>query len=300
MSDPFVPGIFLEYRALTSFHLGSHSLDIPKGAVFLYDGDAFRYQDAEYTAPELRKILGRIFVPVDDEISSFVQQPSAVNVRPATPEAEGKVFKTAVRQEETFVRKVYPTPPPSQHMTDLSLEDQQILARANAINQSRIRAALDAPVQKPPTSGDGPLQRQYQFTVSGAKREDVRGFDVSSAQKAEAKPPRPFTKEGSSNQAVRITQDSYDDLQVPGTYVAQYPVRAAEAPATVPARPRPVQKTPEQEMQEIVDGWSTKRAWQTRVDEAANYGDWPELLDAICAIETPKVAAQIRAKVQNG
>ncbi len=52
------------------------------------------------------------------------------------------------------------------------------------------------------------------------------------------------------------------------------------------------------EITEITDNWSTRRNWQKRVEEAVDfYGDWPEALDAICAKESPKVALQIRGRL---
>lgn len=60
----------------------------------------------------------------------------------------------------------------------------------------------------------------------------------------------------------------------------------------------PPQPSEADEIQEIVKTWSTHRRWQVRVQEAVDYyGDWPEALDAICAKESEKVAAQIRSKV---
>lgn len=54
----------------------------------------------------------------------------------------------------------------------------------------------------------------------------------------------------------------------------------------------------EDEIAEIVEGWSIRRNWHKRVEEAVEfYADWPEAIDAICAKESEKVAAQIRSKL---
>lgn len=82
-----------------------------------------------------------------------------------------------------------------------------------------------------------------------------------------------------------------DDLEslLPGAAVAGSTRKKAQLP------PPP---TEDEEIAEIVAGWSTKRNWQKRVEEAVDfYGDWPEALDAICAKESPKVAEQIRSKL---
>lgn len=64
---------------------------------------------------------------------------------------------------------------------------------------------------------------------------------------------------------------------------------------------RPVPPPPASEDDEIafiVESWSTRRNWQTRVDEAVSYyGDWPAAIDAICDVESPKVAEQIRSRL---
>ena len=89
---------------------------------------------------------------------------------------------------------------------------------------------------------------------------------------------------------VTMTGDDLESL-LPG---------AAVAGRVVQKRPPPPVMSEDEEITEIVDGWSTKRNWQKRVQEAVEfYGDWPELLDAICAIESPKVAEQIRKRLAN-
>lgn len=64
------------------------------------------------------------------------------------------------------------------------------------------------------------------------------------------------------------------------------------------ARKRPLPPPPQSESDEITEvvaGWSTRRHWQKRVQEAVDfYGDWPEAIDAICEKESPKVSEQIR------
>jgi len=71
---------------------------------------------------------------------------------------------------------------------------------------------------------------------------------------------------------------------------------AAGAGRTRPAPPPA--KTEDEEIAEIVEGWSTRRNWHKRVEEAVDfYGDWPEAIEAICDKESPKVAAQIRSKL---
>ncbi len=82
-----------------------------------------------------------------------------------------------------------------------------------------------------------------------------------------------------------------DDLEtlLPGAAVAGSTRKKVQIP------PPP---TEGEEIAEIVEGWSTRRNWQKRVEEAVSfYGDWPKALDAICAKESPKVAEQIRSKL---
>lgn len=85
-----------------------------------------------------------------------------------------------------------------------------------------------------------------------------------------------------------LAGDDLEDL-LPGALVAGSTRRKVAAPP---------KKTEDEEIAEITADWSTKRNWHTRVQEAVDfYGDWPEALDAICAIESPKVVEQIRSKL---
>ena len=83
---------------------------------------------------------------------------------------------------------------------------------------------------------------------------------------------------------------SSDDLVdlLPGAAVAGLGARRAPPP----------KKTEAEEIQEIQDGWSTKRNWQKRVEEAVEfYGDWPEALEAIYGIESDAVVKQIQNRI---
>ncbi len=61
----------------------------------------------------------------------------------------------------------------------------------------------------------------------------------------------------------------------------------------------PPEASEAEEIAEIVADWNVRRNWQRRVNEAVDfYGDWPGALDAICAKESPKVAAQIRDRLE--
>lgn len=64
------------------------------------------------------------------------------------------------------------------------------------------------------------------------------------------------------------------------------------------APPAPV-LTETAEIAEVLQDWNMRRHWRKRVQEAVDfYGDWPEVLDAICKVESPKVAEQIRARLK--
>jgi hypothetical protein len=64
------------------------------------------------------------------------------------------------------------------------------------------------------------------------------------------------------------------------------------------ARKLPPKKTESEEIQEILEGWSTKRNWQKRVEEAVEfYSDWPEAMQAIYGIESPAVVKKIQERL---
>lgn len=84
---------------------------------------------------------------------------------------------------------------------------------------------------------------------------------------------------------------SSDDLSelLPGAAVAGLGARKVAMP-TPPSE--------DEEIAEVVAGWSVKRNWQRRVEEAIEfYSDWPEALNAIMAIESEAVTKQIQARI---
>lgn len=96
-----------------------------------------------------------------------------------------------------------------------------------------------------------------------------------------------ISPEGTTGDVVRAA--SADDLEdlLPDAIVA-----GLQAPRRAPSPPK---KTEAEEVQEIVDGWSIKRNWQKRVEEAVEfYGEWPEALEAIYTIESAAVVKQIK------
>ena len=61
---------------------------------------------------------------------------------------------------------------------------------------------------------------------------------------------------------------------------------------------KPQRSNPEDEIQEILEGWDKKRHWRKRVAEAVDfYGDWPEALEAIYSIEAASVIKHIKSQL---
>lgn len=72
-------------------------------------------------------------------------------------------------------------------------------------------------------------------------------------------------------------------------------VAGLNAPRKVTLPPPPSE---DEEIAEVVAGWSVKRNWQKRVEEAVEfYSDWPEALSAIMAIESEAVNKQIQTRL---
>ena len=62
--------------------------------------------------------------------------------------------------------------------------------------------------------------------------------------------------------------------------------------------PAPPPPSEDEEIAMIVEGWSVKRNWQKRVEEAVEfYGEWPEALEGIYSIESPAVVKQIKTRL---
>lgn len=86
-----------------------------------------------------------------------------------------------------------------------------------------------------------------------------------------------------------------DDLSelLPDAAVAGRAVVAQQRQVKLPPK-----KTEDEEIQDIVSSWSTKRNWQVRVEEAVEfYGDWAEALAAICKVESPAVVKKIQERL---
>lgn len=82
---------------------------------------------------------------------------------------------------------------------------------------------------------------------------------------------------------------SADDLSdlIPGAIVAG---------RVIPPPPPPLSEN--EEIAEIIAGWSLKRNWQKRVEEAVEfYAEWPEALEAIFGIESSAVVKQIQVRI---
>lgn len=62
------------------------------------------------------------------------------------------------------------------------------------------------------------------------------------------------------------------------------------------APPAPARQPEADSLQEIITGWDKTQHWQKRVKEALDfYGDSPNILNAICEIESPGVVKKIKA-----
>jgi len=71
------------------------------------------------------------------------------------------------------------------------------------------------------------------------------------------------------------------------------------AVAGLPPKPPAPKQSREEAIAEIVEGWDKARHWQHRANDVVDfYGDSPDIVDAICGVESPGVARQIKARVK--
>ena len=98
-------GEFYSFRATNKIHLGKYETDILNGDEFDYDGYTVRYAGTEYGVPQLQGLCGSWFVTVSDTTTQYQAKPAGVQVRPATPEAEGRgdAFTMGEASEEEAV-----------------------------------------------------------------------------------------------------------------------------------------------------------------------------------------------------
>ena len=105
MSAAFQRNEFRTYRALNKIHLGKYETDITQDSEFDYDGYTVRYTGIEYGVQQLQGLLGKWFVQVEDQHSTYHARPAGVQVSHATPEARerGDTFSMGEASEEEAV-----------------------------------------------------------------------------------------------------------------------------------------------------------------------------------------------------
>lgn len=93
----FVTGTFLDFRAVSKVHCGKITTDVREGDVVSFDGQVMKYQGTEYNYPEFKASLKvGWFVPVKDNISTYIAKASDMKVRPAQDKTGGKKPDKAV------------------------------------------------------------------------------------------------------------------------------------------------------------------------------------------------------------
>ena len=101
----FEQGTFQKFRMTSKLHLGSVQVDLPEGAVVLFDGQTLKWGEQSYNVPAVRgAVVAGWLVPIEDNVSRYIPKPAGVRVRPATDvdgkERESMVIETSSDEAE--------------------------------------------------------------------------------------------------------------------------------------------------------------------------------------------------------
>lgn len=112
MSDvQFTLGVFRDFRATVTFHLGKITQDVKKDAVVQFDGTTLKLDGLSHSIPELRSAIKAGWLAlVGSSVSDYVPQSADVKVRSVQGGTKGKMASTEVQQDETFVSPIHKNP----------------------------------------------------------------------------------------------------------------------------------------------------------------------------------------------
>lgn len=327
-------GVFETYVALTKIHLGEFTLNIAEGSLFDYDGSEIIYEGIKYRVPQLRKVYGSWFVPESDTTSRYLAPSSQMQVTPCVPgedvDQSVKAALPAVTVEESVVTNVTEQTARREAAARGSTEEVQAIRQkrqervatavsygktsevaetpssvqeADKINREAIAKALS---QSAPAAPSRDMMGGVRHNTPAAPEKGAGKFPIIQANSGVAIPYDFSTNnvgpQGYSN--VPTTDVTSAPKNAP-VQVGKAPRRAVQAsspdspPQSPPKAPQgPVVLSAEEELEGVTSSWVKRRAVGKRVQDAVDfYGDWPEAIDAICAIESPKVAEMIRKEV---
>jgi hypothetical protein len=203
MSDiQFTTGVFREFRATVTFHLGKLQQDVRKDTVVEFDGTTLKMDGTPHAMPELRSAIKAGWLALQGaNVSDYVPQAAGVRVRSAQDTGKPKQASTSVQQDETLVGAVHkeaPAPKPEPRTQD----------------GVRIESKKFNPTMIKDTEGDG-------RSVGPATRRTVTASDVGDASEgqlvAKIKTPtkRTFSMDGvSMNEGVEDVTGVVEHVKV--------------------------------------------------------------------------------------
>lgn len=330
----FATGVFNSYRAVLKFHAGKIATDIREGEVVQFDGQTIRINGVEHNYPELRAAI-RVgwVVPENDNISKYRPKSSNVKVRPAVDTKKGKEAQVTITQDEQdmgpAVRKVsapkeevVSTPAFSREVKNADDSEREVgPSIRNASVKSGDPNNEDArPIGKVRTPAvtktvisDGAQAAREAARLDNdppprAILASVKGNDIHAA---EAEKVESIIDSLNPEDRARMIAEQRK-AQAKAEAAATKPVEATTAPA--PKAPKPAKSVepkvskPTTVEEVIIQGdeidlgngikWDKNLHWRTRAKIAAEkYGDSPESLKAIIAVETPAVNALIKERM---
>jgi hypothetical protein len=305
--------------------LGAYDTEIPFDEVFQYDGQTLKLSKGlEFALPQLKSTYGEWFVeetsatrksapaPVESKPKPFPVLPVEEESSVVTSVVEQqRLVKAAERGQHDDVAKIRSMRsarkdlinqglPSLDDFGDLDLKSLTV-EEADKINAEILRRSvqyLDKVAPSSKTTVGGTLQSTMDTQVMvGGKFPLLVETGATSTKKYAFKTAHlsgsNLIEEGKA-QAFQSESVSLDAIT--NNLAPPRPLDDDPAPRRATRPTPPPQKSEEDEISDIVSGWSTKRNWQKRVEEAVTYyGDWPEALEAICQIESEAVVKKIQA-----
>ena len=322
----FQPGNFKQYRATSKVHLGAHQFDIPVDSIVEFDGNILKFGGMEYNVPAVRGAVNAGWlVPVADTTTGYTPQPAGVKVRPAQaagsdrgdqmtiePASEeeqvvGDLDSTKARREEARTASAKatanPVPAPQPEAKPKTPRPAPNVPPVEVVETSEPPVEIDY---------DTPAQGQEVVTSSGQDAVAVGTIgtppkqrtvveDASSVDKAvrdiETRKPK-ASKTARTNADV---QGEPIGKTLPGGATGDVSeVRTGDDLEELLPEAASTGSTTETVEAPVVDWIPVKKAkhWRVRVTKAVKeYGDNPQAMEQIFAVETPSVIKHIRSRL---
>lgn len=308
----FQSGVFVRYKALSKIHLGSIQQDLFEETVVEFDGQTLRMGGKEYEVPALRgAVTMKWLVPVNDNVSRYISQPSGVRVRPAQPGRDGF---DAMAVETTADEDVVGTLKESQNHRAEALRSANTSLKATVtkaedppeeIDYGLDAAAVETPAPKPAPrpAFTTPVKTMMQV-VAGDEQEavPVARFGTPASQKVVLSDISQAVNKFDGGRTAKV--EKIGSVKKSQTVAEGTPIDDRPGGTTGDVTETRSGETLEELLPDAASAgspskfaWDKSIHWRKRVAEALDYVDQPVVLKHILDIEDPSVVKHIKSEL---